>query len=137
MSINDIGKVGERMARDVLKNDFRVDGIFQPDWMIQKRGKYYVVEVKHKAMFEAPPFDGHGLDVRQVNARIRFWKDTGIRCMFLVIDMDGNIFWQWLDVLEKGEHFDTKNGIRVYNLNGFIRRGTYRENINSCATQNA
>lgn len=137
MSINDIGKVGERMARAVLIHDFRVDDIFQPDWMIRIGSKYYVVEVKHKAMYEAPPFDGQGLDVRQVNARMRFWKDTGIRCIFLVIDMEGNIYVQWLDVLEKGEHFDTKNGIRVYNLNGFKSRGTYHEKINSRSTQTA
>lgn len=51
--------------------------------------------------------------------------------------MEGNIYVQWLDVLEKGEHFDTKNGIRVYNLNGFKSRGTYHEKINSRSTQTA
>ena len=123
MSINDIGKRGERLARIVLIDRFKVDGIFQADWIVEKNGKYYVVEVKHKEMFKAPPFDGHGLDIRQVKARMKFFRVLGVRCMFLVIDMTGQIFWQWLDVLEQREKFDTKNGVRIYRLDGFIRAG--------------
>lgn len=119
MSINDIGKVGERMAREILKDWFGVDGIFQADWLVKKDGRYYVVEVKHKEMFKPPPFYGHGLDTRQVRARMKFMQETGIRCLFLVIDMDGTIYWQWLDVLEQGRHFDTKNQVRIYDIAGF------------------
>ena len=43
MSINDIGREGERLARTVLIERFKVDGIFQADWLVQKNGKYYVV----------------------------------------------------------------------------------------------
>ena len=123
MSINDCGKEGERLARSVLIDRFKVDGIFQADWIIEKNGKYYVVEVKHKEMFKAPPFNGHGLDVRQVKSRMRFYNAHGIRCMLLVIDMSGRIFWQWLDVLEQGQKFDTKTGVRIYNIDGFVRAG--------------
>ena len=123
MSINDIGKEGEMLARTVLIDRFKVDGIFQADWLVEKNGKYYVVEVKHKEMFKAPPFDGHGLDVRQVKARMKFYRALGVRCMFLVIDMSGKIYWQWLDVLEQGRKFDTKRGVRIYSLDGFIRAG--------------
>lgn len=119
MSINDIGKVGEKLARDVLKEWFRVDRIFQADWMIKKDGKWYVVEVKHKEMFKPPPFYGHGLDIRQVKARMEFWHDTDIRCLFLVIDLDGTVYWQWLDVLEDTPHIDTRNKVRVYNIDYF------------------
>lgn len=119
MSINDIGKEGERIARDILKNWFRVDGIFQADWIVKKNEKYYVIEVKHKEMFLPPPFYGHGLDKRQVRARMDFYKDVGIRCLFLVIDMDGEVYWQWLDVLEQTQYHDTKNGIRIYNIKEF------------------
>ena len=121
MSINDIGKVGEGMARLILKRWMKVDGIFQADWMVKKNGVYYVVEVKHKEMFKSPPFDGHGLEIRQVNARMMFMEETGIRCLFLVIDMSGRVYWQWLDKLEAGKHFDTKNGIRVYPIENFRR----------------
>ena len=119
MSINDIGKVGEKLARDVLKEWFCVDRIFQADWMVKKDGKWYVVEVKHKEMFQPPPFYGHGLDIRQVKARTEFMNDTGIRCLFLVIDMDGTVYWQWLDELEKTPYFDTRNKVRVYNIDYF------------------
>lgn len=123
MSITDIGREGELLARGVLIDRFKVDGIFQADWLVEKNGKYYVVEVKHKEMFKAPPFDGHGLDVRQVNSRMKFFHTVGIRCLFLVIDMTGQIFWQWLDVLEQGKQFDTKNGVRIYALDGFVQAG--------------
>ena len=119
MSINDIGKVGERLARDILKDWFRVDRIFQADWIVKKGGKYYVVEVKHKEMFKPPPFYGHGLDVRQVRARMEFYREKDIRCLFLVIDLDGTVYWQWLDVLENTPYFDTKNNIRVYDIRHF------------------
>lgn len=121
MSINDIGKVGEKLARDVLKDWFRVDRIFQADWMVKKDGNWYVVEVKHKEMFQPPPFYGHGLDIRQVKARMGFLEDTGIRCLFLVIDLDGTVYWQWLDVLETTPYFDTRNGVRVYDIKYFTK----------------
>ena len=121
MSINDIGKDGERLARTVLKDWFMVDGIFQADWIVNKNGKYYVVEVKHKEMFIPPPFYGHGLDIRQVKARMQFYKDKDIRCLFLVIDMDGTVYWQWLDELEKTKYLDTKKGIRIYNIEYFVK----------------
>ena len=123
MSINDIGKEGELLARHVLLDKFGVDGIFQADWIIQRDGKYYVVEVKHKERFKAPPFDGHGLDVQQVKWRMKFFRDLGVRCLFLVIEMDGTIYWQWLDVLEQKRWFDTRKGIRVYDLKGFKSPG--------------
>ena len=123
MSITEIGRDGERLARIILKDICKVDGIFQADWLVEKNGKYYVVEVKHKEMFKAPPFDGHGLDIRQVRARMRFYSITGIRCLFLVIDMDGQIYWQWLDALEEGQKFDTKKGVRIYSIDGFKSAG--------------
>ena len=119
MSINDIGKEGERLARDILKNRFHVDNIFQADWLVEKDGTWYVVEVKHKAMFQPPPFYGHGLDIRQVIARTKFYKDTGIRCLFLVIDLEDKVYWQWLDVLEQTKYFNTRNNVRIYDIEEF------------------
>lgn len=123
MSINDIGKEGERLARTVLIDKFKVDGIFQADWIVEKNDNYYVVEVKHKEMFKAPPFDGHGLDIRQVKSRMKFFRKFNIRCLFLVIDMTGKVFWQWLDVLEQGRKFDTRKGVRIYAIEGFNKAG--------------
>lgn len=60
MSITEIGREGEVLARKILKS-WNVDDIFQADWMIRKNGKWFVVEVKHKEMFKPPPFYGQGL----------------------------------------------------------------------------
>ena len=85
MSITEQGIQGEKNARIFLKKQ-GIDGLFQADWIVEKDNKNYVIEVKHKEKFKAPPFDGHGLDVRQVKARMNFYKTTGVRCMFLVFD---------------------------------------------------
>lgn len=123
MSINDIGKEGERMARLILKNTFKVDSLMQADWMCEKDGTWYCVEVKHKEPFEPPPFKGHGLQAYQADMRMRFYKEMKIRCLFLVVDMDGTIYWQWLDELEKTEYFTTRNGIRIYDIKHFVIAG--------------
>lgn len=120
MSINDIGKEGERIARHILKDCFGVDEIFQADWLVKKNGTWYVVEVKHKSTFKPPPFWGQGLNKYQADMRIKFYKETGIRCLFLVIDSDTKaIYWAWLDELEKTKYHETKNGVRIYNLEYF------------------
>ena len=121
MSITEQGRIGETMARTILKDGFGAE-IFQPDWMAYKDGTYYVVEVKYKELFQPPPFWGQGLGVRQVRARMKFYKDTGIRCLFLVITKPENeTCWQWLDVLEGTKHITTRNGIRIYNINEFTK----------------
>lgn len=125
MSITLKGISGEKLAREILI-EMGLDRIFQADWLIKKNSKWYVVEVKHKEMFKPPPFSGHGLDIRQVKIRQQFYKDVGIRCLFLVIDAETNdIYWQWLDVLEKTKYFDTRNNVRIYNIeefNNYVRR---------------
>ena len=112
------------IARCFLKSR-NIDNLFQADWIVVKDNKYYVIEVKHKEKFRAPPFDGHGLDIRQVRARQKFYEDTGIRCLFLVFDFDRTIYYGWLDELEHGEHFDTKNGVRIYNIKNMKQCGKY------------
>jgi hypothetical protein len=120
MSITTIGIQGENIARRVLKEIFGVKDIFQADWLVKVKGKWYVIEVKHKELFKPPPFYGQGLDIRQVIQRMRFYNDTGIRCLFLVIERpNGDIYWQWLDILEETDYFDTRNRIRVYNIECF------------------
>lgn len=94
---------------------------FQAD-AIGKEGETHVVyETKNKSEpFRPPPFLGHGLEVRQVNARLRFQKETGIRCKFIVFQKnDNSVCSAWLDELEQGNHFDTKNGIRIYPIENF------------------
>jgi hypothetical protein len=125
MSITEIGRQGEQLARTVLKETFKVDDIFQADWLVKAKDNWHVIEVKHKELFKPPPFYGQGLDIRQVKARLKFQKDTGIRCLFLVIESPSNkVYWQWLDVLEQTKYIDTKNAVRIYDIKNF-------KNINS------
>ena len=115
-----MGTRGEQIARILIKNLFNPEIIMQIDWMFNYKGKWIACEVKHKELFKPPPFEGAGLSIQQVKARLKFYNDTGIRCLFIVIDSDSNgTFINWLDVLEAGDHFDTRNGIRVYNIKNF------------------
>lgn len=127
MSINDIGKDGERLARQILK-DRGCSDIFQADWFVKFPGKndWICVEVKHKERFKAPPYDGHGLNAYQADMRMKFYRETGIRTLFLVIGIDDNkVYVQWLDVLQRktmeqyGKLFQTKNGIRIFDIRLF------------------
>lgn len=126
MSVNEQGREGERYAHQRLS----AAGIehFQPDWLFRVQGGWALLEVKRQERFLAPPFDGHGLPPRQVAARLRFQEETGIRALLWVWEIPSNLlFWQWLDLLEKGEYFDT-NGVRrrrIYPLSAFAEAGDF------------
>jgi len=113
------GVVGEQKLFTYLRNK----GIefFQADAIGKENGRLVVYETKNKAEpFQPPPFLGHGLELRQVVARLKFQQETGIRCKFVVFHQKNNtVCSAWLDELEMGEHFDTKNGIRIYPIDNF------------------
>jgi penicillin-binding protein-related factor A (putative recombinase) len=119
---------GEAQARIALKNNGFI--IAQIDWMgfYISKGKYFTFEVKNKELFKSPPFDGHGLDIREINFRMKFYKDTGIRCIFMVLCEEENCwYWNALDVLEDAPpelKFTTKNDVRVYDLSLFKKSRT-------------
>lgn len=120
MGLNEEGIEGEQW---ILKR-FRDKNIevFQPDAISLEANGYVLNEVKHQEPFKKPPFDGHGLPRWQINARMKFYKATKIRCRLVIKEKPSNkIYWQWLDVLEKGEFFDTKGAKprRIYNINLF------------------
>jgi hypothetical protein len=87
-------------------------------------GDVFFVEAKGQSAFTAPPFDGHGLPVAQALRYKLIHAAKGIRTKLIVWDDDA-VWWQWLDVLEDGEHFDTKGTIktprRIYPLTNFFR----------------
>lgn len=113
------GIEGEQKLGQYLKDK----GIhyFQPDAIAMENGNYVVYEVKNKkGIFRPPPFYGHGLELYQIKARLLFYEVTDIRCKFIVFDKENNcILSQWLDILNKGKHFDTKNGIRIFPVENF------------------
>ena len=119
MGITQQGIEGEQKLFKYLRDK----GIefFQADGIGLNQGNYCIYEVKYKSEpFMPPPFKGHGLGIRQVIARLKFQERTGMRCNFIVFDKTNDcIFSGWLDELDKGKHFDTKNGVRIYPLENF------------------
>ena len=113
------GIEGEKKARSFL----RTKGIFnmqQIDWLIKKDGKYCIVEVKEKELYNPPPFFGTGLDIKQIKLRTQIYNDLNIDTILLVfIKNTSRIYYQYLSILERTDYFDTKNGIRIYNINAF------------------
>ena len=62
-----------------------------------------------------------------------FYKATGVRCKFIVFDNENKkILSQWLDILEAGEHFDTKHGIRIYPVENFDIENALDNSLNTC-----
>jgi hypothetical protein len=120
----EMGRKGEKIAREIILKYVNPDMLTQIDWAYKKDGKWYSIEVKYKSeLFKPPPFYGHGLDKKQIEKRLAFYHDTGIRCLLIIIDQTSNIvYYNWLDILEAGNHFDTKNDIRVYDINNFIKK---------------
>lgn len=124
MSITNEGIEGEKLARQwLIKNGF--PNHQQIDWFVKNGDKYFIVEVKQRELFNPPPFYGTGLDIRQINLRLQLLFDLGIDTLLLVYEKNTeNIYWNYLSELEKTEYFDTKNGIRIYNIKHY-NRGNY------------
>jgi hypothetical protein len=100
------GRVGERTIRDYLEKKHY--HYFQVDMMVFIKGHWHVVEVKYQEQFNKPPFDGHGLPKWQIEARLEFQKETGIRAVLFIVDkITGVIYWQFMDVLVAGQSFQT------------------------------
>lgn len=128
------GNFGEQLARHFAKKkNLRP---FQPDWIVtDNNGNYTFLEVKTKSMFEKPPFDAQGLDLRQVYMYEQARNDLGIRTLIIIVELPDKrknpnwmhveeipVRYQYLDVLEQGKKFTTKTGkIRLYPLESFDR----------------
>lgn len=119
MSIFYEGIEAEKRARKLLISlGFQVQ---QLDWIGKKDNQWVIFEVKQRELFNPPPFLGTGLDKRQIYLRELLRKDLGLRTILLVyIKNTKKIYWQYIDLLEGGEHFDTKNEIRIYPIKNFV-----------------
>ena len=103
---NKDGWNGEEKIRSLL----RQKGIhhLQADLLVKVKGKWQIYEIKHQEPFESPPFDGHGLPKWQIDARLNFQKETGIRALLFVVDKKtGDVYWQYMDELIKGKSYQT------------------------------
>lgn len=116
----ELGKEGEQQARLILKKlGYEVQS---PDWLGLKDDEFTCFEIKKKERFTPPPFEGHGLDSRQIYLREKLFLKTGIRTYLMIFEVPtGLIFGQWLDVLEQGKKHITLNRIVIYPLENFER----------------
>ena len=121
MSITNEGIEGEQKARLLLKSlGYSVQ---QLDWIGKKDGQWTIFEVKTRELFDPPPFLGTGLDIRQLNLRNQLFMELDLRTVLIVYEKGkDNIYWQYLDILEAGTHFDTRNNIRIYPIKNFINK---------------
>lgn len=120
MSITIEGNEAEAFAREFLKS-INITNIQQFDWFIKLNNKYYILEVKSRQLYQPPPFLGTGLDIKQLNLRRQVFNDLGIDTILFVVDKENNkIYYQSIfNYLEKTKFFDTKNKIRIYNIEHF------------------
>jgi len=121
MSITTAGHFGEQFSREWLLSH-GYSRLFQPDWIASNGKIWIIVEAKHQDRYSPPPFTGHGLPRWQVEARLNFQKIFNIRAMLLILDKGTKEwFWQWLDILENGQHFDTNGNQsrRIYPIINF------------------
>ena len=80
-----LGMEGEGIVRDYLKS--QKIPFMQVDLVFKKNNKWYSAEIKSQYIFKAPPFDGHGLPQWQIDARVRFFNDTGVIPLLIVYDL--------------------------------------------------
>jgi len=120
MGITEDGIVGEQKLFGLLKElEFK---FFQADAIGEKGDEYFLFECKHQERFNPPPFEGHGLPKRQVEARLKFYNKTGIRPILVIFDKEmKEIFYQAIDTLERLDYYDTKGNSprRIYKLTSF------------------
>lgn len=124
MSIVLQGIEAEKKARTLLKKH----GWFiqQLDWIGKKNDRWVIFEVKDKELFQPPPFLGTGLDKSQIYLRNQLLKDLGLQTILLVfIKNTEDVYYQYLDILESGEYFDTKSNIRIYPIKNFNKDFTW------------
>ena len=114
------GLHGEGVIRDYLKRN-KIH-FMQADLLFKHKGSWFSAEIKNQERFEPPPFEGHGLPMWQVEARLRLQNDTGIRAMFFVVEKPTDkVFWNYMDLLNKGEKIQT-NGAKprvIFPLSNF------------------
>ena len=148
MGITIDGIIGEQLLFRLLyqlKKDY-----LQLDAISFGENETFAYEAKHQEIYTkeykgkvTAPYDGHGLPPSQVAKRIKLLDKHGIRTIFIVFEKPffetKKIWWQYLDKLERGEHFDTtgtRNGIRrIYNINNFEQVAMDESNITKVKEQ--
>jgi hypothetical protein len=60
----------------------------QVDLICKKDGRWILMEIKNQERFKAPPYDGHGLPIWQFEARLEFYKETGVEPWLVIVEPD-------------------------------------------------
>lgn len=115
-----IGLEGESQIRKMLsKKNIR---FMQADLIFNYNNQYYCAEVKTQEKYLAPPFDGHGLPMWQITARIELFNKTGIiPYLFIRCLTDNLVYHQDLRELMRTEYYQTKGKSPrvIFNLSEF------------------
>jgi hypothetical protein len=115
-----IGLEGESQIRKMLsKKNIR---FMQADLIFNYNNQYYCAEVKTQEKYLAPPFDGHGLPMWQITARIELFNKTGIvPYLFIRCLTDNLVYHQDLRELMQTEYYQTKGKSPrvIFNLSEF------------------
>jgi len=115
-----IGLEGESQIRALLsKKNIR---FMQADLIINYNNQYYCAEVKTQEKYLAPPFDGHGLPMWQITARIELFNKTGIiPYLFIRCLTDNLVYHQDLRELMRTKYYQTKGKSPrvIFNLSEF------------------
>ena len=108
-----MGFKGEDIIRNYLKD--QKCPFMQADLLFKIDNKWYLGEVKTQEHFKAPPFDGHGLPIWQLEARLNFYEDTGVEPILFIVDITNKrVFYQSFVKLNNFEKkFLTKNSKRI------------------------
>lgn len=108
-------------ARHLTQSDFVTNDktVFEAKLVYKKNNDWNLVEIKHKDPIKYGNFVGTGLNEYQLEARLQFYNDTKIDCLFIVFEKIGkNIYYQYLSELNKYKEF-TKSGIVVFDYKYF------------------
>jgi hypothetical protein len=126
----DIDRIIEGLqGEEIIRNYFIKNKIkhMQVDLIIcGKDGKYKLIEIKHQEIFTKGfncNFDGHGLPVWQIEARLEFQQKTGIEAWLFIIDKKTKIiYFQSFNKLMENEFYDThgEKPRRIFNISSFL-----------------
>ena len=113
---------GEQKGYKLIRELLPSMELQQLDLLGKMDDKYIAFEIKQRELYSPPPFAGTGLDIAQLKRRLQLQEDLDIRTYMIVfVTGTDDVYGQYLDKLEEGLHFDTKNGIRIFDIANFIK----------------
>jgi len=96
--------------------------LLQIDAMFKCENKWYCAEIKTQEKYVHNPFDGHGLSMPQIQARLSFCKDTNTIPVLMVRCLDDNVlYYEDLRKLMRTRPYTTKGNTPrvIFNLKYF------------------